>query len=145
MIKWQDSFKVKVDIIDEQHQRLFEIAEAAHELLMLPSYTDRFDEIMQLAEELKDYTKFHFAEEEKLMMKIKYNKLFSHKVMHQDFIEKMDSIDIYTVDENQTQCLLDLVGFITEWITEHILKTDKVLGQWYTQVYNDDIDKGGIA
>ena len=137
MIKWQDDFKIHVEHIDEQHKHLFEIADAIHELLILPAYIDRYDEIIHLINELKDYTKFHFAEEEKLMMELGYNKLFSHKVMHHDFIEKMENIDIYAIDENQTEWLLELLDYITNWITEHIIKTDKYVGEWYQEVHKN--------
>lgn len=135
MIRWSDDFKIGIEVIDEQHKTLFNIAEKLHELLMLPHHTDRYDEIITLVNELKEYTKFHFNEEEKIMLTVSYNKLFSHKVMHNDFIEKMDSIDIYTVEENQTKYLLELVDYITTWITEHIMKTDKYLGEWYEKVH----------
>ena len=135
MIRWSDDFKIGIEVIDEQHKTLFNIAENLHELLMLPHHTDRYDEIITLVNELKEYTKFHFNEEEKIMLTVSYNKLFSHKVMHNDFIEKMDSIDIYTVEENQTKYLLELVDYITTWITEHIMKTDKYLGEWYEEIH----------
>ena len=135
MIRWSDDFKIGIEVIDEQHKTLFNIAENLHELLMLPHHTDRYDEIITLVNELKEYTKFHFNEEEKIMLTVSYNKLFSHKVMHNDFIEKMDSIDIYKVEENQTKYLLELVDCITIWITEHIMKTDKYLGEWYEEIH----------
>lgn len=135
MIRWSDDFKIGIEVIDEQHKTLFNIAENLHELLMLPHHTDRYDEIITLVNELKEYTKFHFNEEEKIMLTVSYNKLFSHKVMHNDFIEKMDSIDIYKVEENQTKYLLELVDYITIWITEHIMKTDKYLGEWYEEIH----------
>lgn len=135
MIRWSDDFKIGIEVIDEQHKTLFNIAENLHELLMLPHHTDRYDEIITLVNELKEYTKFHFNEEEKIMLTVSYNKLFSHKVMHNDFIEKMDSIDIYKVEENQTKYLLELVDYITTWITEHIMKTDKYLGEWYEEIH----------
>lgn len=135
MIKWSDDFKIGIDVIDKQHKTLFEIAGKLHDLLMLPSRTDRYDEIIALVNELKAYTKFHFDEEEKVMLEVSYNKLFSHKVMHNDFIEQMDSIDFSTIDENQTKVLLELVDYITVWITEHIMKTDKYLGKWYQEIH----------
>ena len=39
------------------------------------------------------------------------------------------------IDENQTKVLLELVDYITVWITEHIMKTDKYLGKWYQEIH----------
>lgn len=133
MIKWQEAFKINIGHIDEQHQYLFEVANKIHELLILPTYIDRYDEIIQLVNQLKEYTKFHFAEEEKLMQEMGYNKIFSHKIMHQDFIKKIESIDLYAMDENQTGWLLDLLDYVMRWITEHIMKVDKYVGIWYQE------------
>jgi len=125
MIKWKEEYSVGIELIDSQHKRLFEIADQAYELLKNDYYTDKYDKIVTILQELKDYTVFHFNAEEKYMESIGYKRLLSHKVQHDDFIDKINSYDLYQVDQDQDKYITDLLDFIIDWISNHILYTDK--------------------
>lgn len=131
MIKWEDEYCVGVKKIDEQHKELFRIAKRGQELLFLPQHSDKYDDIVSIIEELRAYTKFHFDYEEKLMMSINYSKLFTHKVEHQDFIDKIYEIDLAQMDEEQNTYLITIVDFITTWIIDHIKTRDMLLAKEY--------------
>jgi len=60
------------------------------------------------------------------MEKINYRKRLSHKVIHNDFVEKMNEINLDQVDENQDQYLMNILDFVVQWIEQHILGTDKL-------------------
>ena len=64
MYEMKDEFKTGIDFIDEQHSRLFEIADEAYNLLKNDFTIDKFDKVIDLIDELKDYTVFHFKSEE---------------------------------------------------------------------------------
>jgi hemerythrin len=125
MIKWKDEYSVGVEHIDEQHRKLFEIAGRAYDLLKDELVVDKYDRIVAILGELKDYSVFHFNSEEEYMKSIGYRKFLSHKVIHDDFIEKINGIDLDQVDENQDKYLLDILDFIVRWIDGHILGQDK--------------------
>lgn len=125
MIQWKDDYRIGVAAIDEQHQKLFEIANRAYQLLKNGLLLDKYDHIIAIFEELRDYTVYHFNSEEEYMASIKYKKLLSHKVYHDDFIEKVNGIDFDQVDENQDKHLMDVLDFVASWIEEHILGHDK--------------------
>lgn len=129
MITWKDDFLVGVDEIDKQHQKLFEIANRAYELLKNDFYVDKYDRIVAIIEELKDYTVFHFKYEEEYMLKIKYKKFFTQKIQHDNFIKKINEINLKEIDSNQDQSLLDLLDFVVNWISNHILIMDKEIGK----------------
>ncbi|OOB80584.1 MAG: hypothetical protein BEN19_00465 [Epulopiscium sp. Nuni2H_MBin003] len=124
MIKWQDSYKVGIDMVDEQHKVLFDIVIQTEHILNQYAY-DKYDSIIELLQKLKEYTIFHFEQEEEIMIKANYNKFFEHKVLHTDFIEKLEElvggVDIQTDDE----VIKNILIFLIEWLTEHILKVDK--------------------
>ena len=82
---------------------------------------------MEVVQELKDYAVYHFKDEEDYMLSINYKRFLSHKVAHDDFIEKINEYDANIIDENQKQTLLDLLEFLTTWLVEHILKLDKII------------------
>jgi hemerythrin-like metal-binding domain len=127
MIKWKQDYETGIQQIDEQHKRLLEIAGSALELLKNDLYIDKYDQIIQILEELKDYTIYHFNSEEEYMLKIGYKKIFSQKIEHAAFIEKINNIDLNNLDRNQNKELLSLLEFVVNWIDEHILKKDKLI------------------
>lgn len=127
MLKWKEDYLIGVDVIDEQHKELFRIAEEAFKLLQNDFYIDKYDQIVNLIEQLKNYAAFHFKTEENYMEKIGYKRLLSQKVQHNDFIEKINQIDLEAIDGNQDQYLLSIIEFAVDWIDQHILKADKMI------------------
>jgi hemerythrin len=125
MFEWKDAYSTGIPEIDEQHKMLFQIARKAYDLLKNDIYIDKYDRIVEIIEELKDYTIFHFKAEEEYMMKIGYRKFLSHKVQHDEFIKKISDIDFSRVDDSQNSYLMELLEFVYQWIDQHILKTDK--------------------
>jgi hemerythrin len=125
MFKWKQDYVLGVGVIDEQHKKLFEIGERAYQLLKDKFRTDKYDEIVSILAELKDYTIFHFETEEEYMMSIGYKKFLSHKVYHNDFMETINNANLGSIDKNQDEYIMELLGFVAKWIDEHILQQDK--------------------
>lgn len=95
-----------------------------HELLKNHYGNDSYDEIVSLINELKDYTIYHFETEENLLKKYDYKDLKEHIVEHTSFIDYLNALDLYTIDDKQEQALKDLLLFVTKWILKHITNTD---------------------
>lgn len=129
MYEMKPEYYTGIKFIDEEHKKLFEIANTAYELLMNEFIPDKYDYIMEVVDELKDYTKYHFDHEETYMNSIKYKRFLSQKVSHDDFIEKINGYDSEIIDENQKESLLELLEFLTTWLVEHIYKQDKLIAE----------------
>lgn len=129
MFEWKDEYETGVPHVDEQHVKLFEIGNNAYDLLTNNLSIDKYDKILAIIEELRDYAIFHFKSEEDYMLSIGYKKFLSHKVQHDEFIKKVNSIDYSRIDYGQNEYILELLQFVHKWICEHILISD----QGYTQ------------
>lgn len=129
MIQWRDEFALGVPAIDEQHRKLFEIANRAYSVLKNELLVDKYDQIVNIFDELKDYTIYHFSFEENYMKSIGYRRFLSHKVQHDDFIQKINETDLNKLDENQEQYLIDTLEYVVDWIEKHILGVDKRIVQ----------------
>ena len=129
MIQWKDEYSVGIDFVDEQHQQLFVIANKIYELLNNHLVLDKYDRIVEIIEELKDYTRYHFNAEEEHMKRIGYRKFLSQKVAHTEFLEKMDAIDLTRIDDGQNEYLHEILNFVMDWLVYHILKQDKLIGE----------------
>lgn len=114
--------------IDEQHTELFRIADEAYCVLKDEFISDKFDNIVAIIGQLKDYAIKHFADEEEYMKSIQYKKFLSHKIEHDDFIEKLEALDFEQMDRNQSEALVDLLEFLSDWLVHHILEKDKLIG-----------------
>ena len=125
MCKMREEYLTGIDFIDEEHTRLFEIINKLHEIMRKEYVSDKYDYIIEVINELKDYTHYHFSHEEEYMKSIHYKKLLSQMVEHRDFIEQLDSFDFATIDANQEQTILDLLEFLNHWLVHHICESDK--------------------
>ena len=129
MLQWKEEYEVGVSEIDEQHQKLIDIANRVYELMRNELALDKYDQIVEILQELKEYTVYHFHFEEGLMQKAKYKKRFSHKILHQNFLAQVEAVDLSAVDENQDAYLVQIMDFIANWLIEHIVGEDKKVGQ----------------
>ncbi len=129
MYIFKDEFRTGYESIDEEHKRLFEIADRAYEVMTDDFIPDKYDYIVDILNELKDYAASHFKNEEDFMLSIGYKKLFSHKVEHSDFIDKLNEYDLDSIDENQRQVIFQLLEFLNDWLIHHILENDMQIGK----------------
>jgi len=129
MYEMKPEYFVGIEFIDQEHKRLFEIADEVYELLTDQFIPDKYDYIVEVVHSLKEYAVSHFDHEEAYMMEIEYKKIMSHKVSHHDFIEKIAEYDSDVIDENQKQALLELMDFLNDWLIDHILKSDTLIGK----------------
>ena len=118
-----------IDFIDEEHAKLFEIANRAYDLLTNQFVTDKYDAIVAVLEELRDYTKYHFNHEEEYMKSINYPKRFSQLHQHTQFISKLESYNLKEIDVNQQEGLLEILDFLALWLQSHIKGMDKKIGE----------------
>ena len=118
-----------IDFIDEEHAKLFEIANRAYDLLTNQFVTDKYDAIVAVLEELRDYTKYHFNHEEEYMKSINYPKRFSQLHQHTQFINKLESYNLKEIDMNQQEGLLEILDFLALWLQSHIKGMDKKIGE----------------
>ena len=129
MYEMKEEYKIGVERIDEQHKKLFELADKAYMLLKDDFSLDKYDKIVHILEELKDYTIFHFKSEEEYMESINYKRLFSQKIEHEKFIKALEDVNYNEIDEKQDESLVKILNFLNDWLVEHILKTDKLIVQ----------------
>ena len=130
MYEFKEDFRVGIDFIDDEHRRLFEIADKAYNVLMDEFIPDKYDYIVEIINELKNYAATHFKHEEEYMESIKYRRLLSQKVMHNDFLEALDKYNIYDLDnENQKEVIMEILNLLNDWLINHIYKADMLIGK----------------
>ncbi|MFZ5352976.1 MAG: bacteriohemerythrin [Bacillota bacterium] len=127
MLVWKDEYSIGVDLIDAQHKHIFEIGNSAYKLLRDDISVDKYDKVVQIIDDLREYTKFHFRSEEDYMLEVKYSGYYEQKKEHDAFIKKIDEVDLDLVDKDPEKYLEGLLTFIFTWVLDHVIKKDKLI------------------
>jgi len=129
MYEFKEEFLTGIELIDREHRRLFEIANELYELKCEEFIPDKYDNIRHILEELRDYTLTHFAHEEEYMRSIGYKKMFTQVSQHNALKETISGWDLDAIDEDQDEAIEEMLRLVTEWLVNHILNEDKLIGK----------------
>ena len=127
--EFTEQFMTGIPLIDKEHKELFRIINEVQDLVSNDSVKDKFDEILSLLEQLTEYAATHFKDEEEYMSSINYAGLEEQKREHEAFVSKIDEMDIINIDSDQQGTLEEILKFLAEWLVNHILNSDKKIGQ----------------
>lgn len=125
---WDQNFVTGLPQVDEQHHRLVNLFnEFSHSLFLSDANrktlaTDTFERVL-------DYTRYHFHDEETLMRTagVDPRHAHAHHAMHKQFVAQVKSMwerRNAMADPNES-----LVGFLTSWLSLHILGIDQSLAR----------------
>ncbi len=121
-------FSVGITQVDQEHHKLFEIAARVYDDLGASTEVATADLPGAIAE-LLDYTATHFASEEALMETAGYPDLLAHKALHQHLLSRARDMAMRAELEQQ-YVPIELNHFTVQWLTEHILVSDKNFGEF---------------
>jgi hemerythrin len=131
--KWSPEYSVNINTIDAQHQELVNIL---NRLFVAVAKREGDKVIASILDALVDYTKTHFALEERLMQQAKYKDLDAHKLEHRKLIEELDRLcKKHLIDEKPIY--FEMLGFLKTWLKDHIQGVDKR--------YSADLQQAGFA
>lgn len=128
-IKWDSSYNTGVEDIDEQHRILVNTINEASTRLDLDSSLESLEAITK---DLLSYALYHFETEEELMAEHNY-KAYSqeeydtHMKQHRAFSAQVVAVR-ESIKEGKPIAKEELISFLTNWLINHINKTDKKLG-----------------
>ncbi|NLC18492.1 MAG: hemerythrin family protein [Clostridiales bacterium] len=129
MIKWNDNFSVNHAGIDEQHKELIDII---NDLVVYISEKDtEFSHLLDLVTKLDNYVAEHFKYEEALMTEHSYPEMDVHVAQHNGLRKKLEELNIFSVD-NTIEFYKELLDELIDWLSKHIMQTDKKLGAYLT-------------
>ncbi len=123
--EFTEEYLTGIDLIDKEHEALFDIVDRADRLIKSFDASSGYDQIIQILDELKAYTKEHFGDEEEYMESIHYEGLDAQKRAHEAFIDKLETINLKEIENNPEDYLQKLLEFLLGWLINHILYTDK--------------------
>lgn len=117
-----------IEEIDKEHAHLFELVNETYDLMMNEMIPDKYDRIVGLLDELREYTKTHFAHEEAYMESMHYQHVWSQRHQHIAFVRKLEDIDLQALDDSQQEHILEILEFLIRWLQGHIKGADRRIG-----------------
>ena len=118
---WNEKYSVHIREIDEQHKKLVALINELFEAMK----TGQGQEILgKVIAGLITYTKSHFATEERLMRDHGYAEYLVHKQVHDSLTKKVLELN-GQFQAGQTALTIQVSNFLKDWLTNHILGTDK--------------------
>lgn len=125
LIKWNDeTFSVQNATIDSQHKQLIDMINELNDAM---TSRNGFEITSQILEKTLDYTYYHFQNEADLMEKFSYPEKEGHLAQHQAF--KIKVATFRRRDQAHDGIVpRELLIYLRDWLTNHILLTDKKLG-----------------
>lgn len=120
-VTWKDEYSVGIESIDNDHKMLLKLI---NQLQTSSLYYTGEDFDKEALNELIEYTKFHFAREEKMMEENGYPDFEEHRQQHRDMTEEVISrVKAYEADSEKT--VDDLLDYLKKWLINHINGTDQ--------------------
>ena len=130
LMEWSDRLSVGVAQFDTEHKRLIVLT---NDLLDAVQAGRGRDALGRTLDELIDYTKTHFANEEHLLKKFGDPNFETHKKEHEALAKQVIEIQRKYHAGATAMLSMEVMSFLKNWLVKHIQGTDKL----YTALLND--------
>jgi hemerythrin len=126
ILEWNKDFELGIKQFDEHHQHLVALLNKTGEIFTGGASQEAIGEIL---DKLIDYATYHFAAEEQWMTAHGYDGLAEHHNEHVRFSLKVVEIQ-KDFHDGRTRLSMEVLLFLKNWLTDHILKTDAEYGRF---------------
>jgi hemerythrin len=123
-VDWNELYSVKSETLDHQHQKMFQIVNHLHEAIFSRKAKGELEGVIK---DLVEYTRTHFAEEERQMEQHHFPEalLLEHKAVHQQLVRQVEEME-KRFHNGDRKMAADVMCFLVgEWLLKHILVMDK--------------------
>ena len=121
LFQWSPSYSVDYPEIDNQHKRLFELADRLHAAMLVGKANTSLSKLLA---DLVDYTKHHFSTEERLMQASRYPNYLQHKAEHDKLTTQVLEFQ-KSFQAGKGSLTIGLMEFLKDWLRHHIGESDR--------------------
>jgi len=109
-----------IKTVDLQHQKFFYLL---NEIKMYTLTGEDNTTILEIIDQLKAYTQYHFETENRIMTRIGFPDIDEHLKQHDLFINKIEEFRITYTYKSETLSL-QMLSFLQKWFLVHIPEYD---------------------
>ena len=138
LIEFDDTLVTGNDTIDTQHK---ELIGRISSFVTACEQRDSKVTALKMLDYLDEYTKFHFADEEKLQEEVSYPELKNHHEKHEEFKKTIDTLYEYLdeLDGPTDEFTNTVKEKVVEWLFNHIKTYDRSVAEYIFLQDNPDI------
>ncbi len=126
---WTNDLSVGSQVIDSEHKQLFDLIQKFYEGIKDNSPKERLEELIL---GLVNYTKTHFANEEKYMRSLNYPGIDAHIKLHENFVEQVNGY-YDRLKSGKLILSLEVTNFLKDWLIKHIKGADQQYAAFSSQ------------
>ncbi len=120
---WKEQLSVGNDVIDSDHKHLIKIINLVEESL---ATTNRSNLTLALAS-LSQYSKEHFAREEKIASAAGYTRISQLHKSHDELLSKLDQVKQKIGEEWTASSVKHFTALLQDWLVNHVIKEDMLM------------------
>ncbi len=121
IIVWKNDYSVKVREWDNHHRKIIDAINELHDAMSAGKEKEALEGILN---DLTNYADYHFAAEERQMLKHNYPDYTQHRYKHQKMLSKIRSL-MEGYKQGKMDLSHDVSNFLSNWLNKHIAGTDK--------------------
>ena len=125
LMSWNDKMSVGVAVIDADHKKLVSMVNELYDAIQAGKGKEKVGPVL---DGLIDYTKMHFAREEKFFAQTAYADAPAHKKEHEELTKQVASVQTKYKAGATSTLSLEVMNFLKNWLISHIQGSDKKYG-----------------
>jgi hemerythrin len=122
LMTWTPKLSVGVAVLDDDHKKLVGMVNELYDAMQAGHGKESLGPIL---DRLVDYTKVHFAREEKLFAQTGYPEAAAHKQQHDALTRQVLDVQRKYAAGAVATVSLEVMHFLRDWLINHIQGTDQ--------------------
>ena len=129
LIEWSKKYSININSIDAEHKGLLNLMNLLYDSL---SEGKSHELVVEIVQEMDDYAKNHFRNEECHLKRIDYPYLNEHKRLHGVFINEVAKFK-EEVKNKESSISVRVIEFLRDWFIDHVTGVDKEYVQYFKE------------
>jgi len=125
LMEWTEEMSVKVKLLDDDHRNLIDMLNELNEGIEANRPRAALESVI---EKLSNYTKFHFAREERMFAQTGFAGEAAHKAEHVQLARRVMNLQARFESGQSRELGLETMAFLKKWLTDHIMGSDQKYG-----------------
>jgi hemerythrin len=122
LMTWTEKLSVGVGVLDDDHKKLVGMVNELYDAMQGGHGKEKLGGIL---DRLVQYTKFHFAREEKLFAETGYPASGPHKEQHEALTRQVIEVQKKYNAGAVATLSVDVMHFLRDWLVKHIQGSDQ--------------------
>ena len=122
LFKWNDSFLIGIEELDQEHKILIDDINRLHEELVM---NDEKSEIEECLGDIYTRMQAHFALEEHVMKEHGYKYYDEHKREHEELLDNYTEYMVQFLNDSGVSSDKSIEESLKHWVITHIVTSDK--------------------